>query len=230
MQRKNQEKAGAFVIWLMRIFPAALLIAVAVTIGVLFRHVTVEDVLRYTPENLFLAALALLGAYLIKSLSVFFPLLILYISSGILFSPPAALAVNLCGLVITVTVPYFLGILVGKEWMEQLLKKYKKARQLERFAFRNEWFLSYILRVINLLPGDIVSMFLGSIGVRYPVYLCGSLIGLAPTMLAATLMGINITDPTSAAFILSCILTLALSAASILIYRHMLKTQRPPQK
>ena len=49
--------------------------------------VSVDSILRYTPDNLWLAALAVLAAYAVKSLSVFFPLLVLYAAAGLLFLP-----------------------------------------------------------------------------------------------------------------------------------------------
>ena len=62
--------------------------------------VSVDSILRYTPDNLWLAALAVLAAYAVKSLSVFFPLLVLYAAAGLLFPLPAALLVNLSGLLV----------------------------------------------------------------------------------------------------------------------------------
>ncbi|HJE69036.1 argininosuccinate lyase, partial [Pseudomonas oryzihabitans] len=49
------------------------------------RDLTVEELLHYTPESLPLAAAALLALYAFKSLSVVFPLSVLYVASGIIF-------------------------------------------------------------------------------------------------------------------------------------------------
>lgn len=77
--------------------PLLLILLVILFFGQNLDKITVEDILRYTPQNLLLAALVLVGAYAVKSLSVVFPLLALYASAGVLFPPPVAILVNLCG-------------------------------------------------------------------------------------------------------------------------------------
>lgn len=208
---------------MLKIFPLAMLSLIAVLIGKVFGRMTVEEVLHYTPENLFLAALCFIGAYTLKSLSLFFPLIVLYISSGITFPFPLSVLINWAGLVICVSVPYGVGRFVGTEWVNLLLSKHKKAQKLERFRSNNEWFLSYILRVVNLLPGDLVSLFLGASRTNYIKYLSGSLLGLSPTMLAVTLMGDAIRQPGSPQFLTSLFSTVLLSVLSIVIYRRFLR-------
>ena len=206
---------------MLKLCPLALAAILGLIIGKYARTLTVEDILSYTPDNLLLAAGMMLGIYAVKSLSVFFPLLLLYFSAGALFPPLWAVAVNLCGLFIVVNIPYWLGRLAGREWMEQFVSRYKRAARLAQIQSGNEWFISYILRVVNLLPGDIVSLFLGAMDTGYLPYVSGSLAGLAPTMLAATLMGVNITDPLSWEFLLSAGMTLLLSAVSFIVYRRV---------
>ncbi len=72
---------------------------------------SVEAVLRYTPERPALAAAALVLFYAVKSLSVVFPLVVLEIAGGHLFSPPVALVVNCLGLAVCSTIPYCVGLL-----------------------------------------------------------------------------------------------------------------------
>ena len=76
--------------------PLLLILLVILFFGQNLDKITVEDILRYTPQNLLLAALVLVGAYAVKSLSVVFPLLALYASAGVLFPPPVAILVKMC--------------------------------------------------------------------------------------------------------------------------------------
>lgn len=220
MQSEHRRFAAALNL-AMKLCPLAMAAILGLIIGKYARKLTVEDILSFTPDNLLFAAGVMLGIYAVKSLSVFFPLLLLYFSAGALFPPFWAVAVNLCGLFITINIPYWLGHFAGREWMEQFLCRYKKAARLARLQSRNEWFVSYILRVVNLLPGDVVSLFLGAMDTSYLPYVTGSLAGLAPTMLAATLMGVNITDPLSWEFLLSAGTTVLLSVVSFIVYRRM---------
>lgn len=219
---KHSWRAG-IVNALMKIFPLLTIALIAVVVGSLFGRVTVNDILRYTPQNHVLAAFAVIGIYGIKSLSVFFPLLVLYVSVGMLFPPLMAIVVNLCGLFVCVSVPYWMGRFAGREWVEKLLAKYPKASQINRIRFQNEWFFSYILRVINLLPGDIVSLFLGAVDTNYKKYMAGSIAGLFPTMAAATFMGDHITEPGSPQFIAALSMTVVISIISFVVYRRVVK-------
>ena len=47
-----------------------------------FRGVTIEHILEFTPENLWLAALVMVGLFALKSLSLFFPMLVVIWGSG----------------------------------------------------------------------------------------------------------------------------------------------------
>lgn len=208
---------------LLKVCPLVLAAILAVLIGLAARTLTVEDILHYAPENLLLAAGVLIGIYAVKSLSVFFPLLLLYCSAGALFSPLMAVAVNFIGLFIVINIPYWLGKLAGREGMQKVTRRYQKAAQVEEICSRNAWFSCYILRVINLLPGDIVSLLLGSMDTAYFPYVTGSLAGLMPTMLAATLMWENISDPLSWEFLLCAGGNLLILAISVIVYRRVMK-------
>ncbi len=48
---------------------------------------TVSDILSHTPQSLLLAALVLLCIYCLKSVVMVIPIVVLYISAGILFPP-----------------------------------------------------------------------------------------------------------------------------------------------
>lgn len=51
--------------------------------------ITAEELLAYTPESPIMAALVMILFFLCKSLSIFFPVTVLCIASGLLFpSPP----------------------------------------------------------------------------------------------------------------------------------------------
>lgn len=219
----NRNRITSVMTWALKIVPLLLLVGVIVLCSAAIGRVSVDDILHFAPQNFLLAALIIIGVYAVKSLSVFFPLLVLYVSVGSLFPPWWAIVVNLAGLFACVSIPYWLGRLSGKALTEKLLQKYKKAEALRRFNTQNEWFVSYILRVINLLPGDIVSILLGSMGISYRKYVLGSLAGLTPTMLAATFLGTNILSPTSPGFICSAVATVFISVLSILLYRKIMK-------
>ena len=58
------------------------------------REVSLSELLSWTPESPALAGLFLVGLYGLKSLSLVFPLLLLYLAAGAIFPLPLAFAVN----------------------------------------------------------------------------------------------------------------------------------------
>ncbi len=180
-------------------------------------EITVENILSYTPEQPFLAALVLLLLFAGKSLSVVLYSGILYAAGGRMFPLPAALLVNSLGSAVMLTLPFFVGRHMGKEAMENLLEKNPKLRSLQSWSKQNEGFLMMFIRIIGLLPSDLVSMFFGASGVSYGRYLFWSLLGMLPSVITFTVMGRNLHDPGSPAFLIAAGCELAMMLLSLLV-------------
>ncbi len=203
---------------ILKILPFALIAAFVIFILVLGKEMTVEGVLSYMPDNLILAALLLLGMYVLKSLSVVFPILVLQVAAGLFFPLGVAMTLNIVGTALTYTVPYLIGRFSGAEAVSRLLEKYPKINVSANGQKNSVWFPSFILRAVSCLPGDIVSMYLGSVKTPYFPYVTASVIGTLPGLIPATIAGMSMMNPKSTAFIVSVIATVLTSAGSIIIY------------
>lgn len=182
------------------------------------KEMTVEELLVYTPKNKLLAAIVLWGMYALKSLSVFFPLLLLYMAGGILFPLPVALCVNTIGIGISLTLPYLLGRYYGRQMVDSLVKKYPKLTQIQEFRQQHDLFFAFYVRIIGILPCDVVSTYMGAIRISYPYYLIGCILGLFPTICVSTIMGAAVSDPTSPAFLVALLIRGGLILISSLIF------------
>lgn len=183
-------------------------------------NLTVEQLLEFTPGEPVLASLVLLLLFALKSMTVVFPLMVLYLAVGHLFPLWWSLPLNFCGIVVCVSIPYLIGRYAQADALAGIIQKYPKA---EAFIIKHRsrgLFLSYFLRIITMVPGDLMSMLLGALRICYPHFLLGSILGMAPSMIAATLVGDSITDPTSPQFILSALAILVLAVLSTLVYRR----------
>ena len=212
------QKAKRGVFFLVKILPFLICLGMAVAFFLYGRDLSVEDLLSYTPDNPFLAAGLLLALYAVKSLSVLFPLVILYIAAGTLFPPAVALLVNLAGVAICVSVPYGIGRFAGEAFVQGLMDKYPKVRRMVEGQRKSDFFLSFFLRVVGCLPGDVVSLYPGSVRIPYLRFLAGSVLGLFPSLALATLVGVSVTQPDSPMFILSVSCTVLLAAGSAVFY------------
>ena len=187
------------------------------------RDVEAADILRWSPANPLLAALFLIALYAAKSMTVFFPLVALYLAGGLLFPLPVSLAVNLAGMAACVSVPYLVGRFSAAESVDRLREKYPKLEKLERVQQDNHFLFALVARALGILPGDVVSLYFGSMRLPFLPYLAGSLLGLAPTMVAVSIMGDNAANPLSPGFLIAMAVDGCLVAASFLACRRMLK-------
>lgn len=182
-------------------------------------EISVDSILNYAPENLLLAAGFMLLLYAFKSLSVFFPLMVLKLATGFLFPPLIAIAVNVMGMLVSLSVSYWIGKASGAKLTERLCRKYPKLQEVIAKSAEKRTLSAFFLRVIYILPLDVVSMYLGTTKMPFPKYLMASLLGVLPSTIAATLLGASITDPASPMFWLSIGMTVGFSAVSLLVYK-----------
>lgn len=222
----KEKKTSDLHLRLLKIIPLAVMAAIILVFGSTLRTMTFEDIVGYTPQSPILAALALWGIYAVKSLSVVFPLVALYIGAGLVFAPLAALAVNLVGMMICVSIPYAIGRFSCGDLAVRLVEKYPKVRKAGELGSRNHLFTAYLLRVVGFMPGDVVSLFLGASRLPYPTYLVGSLLGLAPTMVLYTLLGSQLDNPFSPGFLLPLAGLILLSLGSTFLISKKTKSQK----
>lgn len=163
-------------------------------------HITADEILSWQPENLFLAAIAIACFFAIKSASVFIPIMIPQILAGHLYPRDIALLINLLGLVIVMSVPYWIGKRLGSAKMEQLIQKYPKIQSILKVQEDNKMAFCFMLRACAVPPADVVTMYLGSTGMPFLTNVIGGVLGCLPSMVLTTFLGANIRNPESPAF------------------------------
>ncbi len=195
--------------------PLAMIAVCAILYFTIFRHITTEHILEYTPENIFLAALVIIGMFALKSVTFFFPMLVLMTACGTI-SPNIfiALIINAAGTFCMINIPYFIGRFAERDFVQRIIGKYKKMKQVQDINMSNEMYFAFFLRVISCLPFDIVSMFLGASGMKWRNYAIGSMIGTLPGMICSTILGYYIDDLLSPI----CITALAIEVASAVFF------------
>lgn len=187
------------------------------------RSVSWQALSNVMPEKPWLAALVFWGCYAVKSLSVFFPLLVLYAAAGQVFTLPKAILVNIIGMVICESIPYGIGRLSGTSLSEKLREKYPKLLVLETLRERGSFPLAALTRAVGIVPGDLASLYFGAVKLPYFPYLWGSLIGLSPMMVADTLLGKGIGGAMSPELLAAFGISVLIAVMSLLFCRNVLK-------
>lgn len=126
------------------------------------QDVTAQSILDYAPANPWLAATFLLLLYAVKSLSVVFPLIVLNIAGGFLFQPLTAILVNTLGVLIELTIPYWVGRVSRTDSAGKLMKKYPKLAETVSFQHGNALFLSFsVLLTITISVISFLAYYFG---------------------------------------------------------------------
>ncbi len=218
MLRPRIHHSGLTQLAIKRIPLAVVWIGVIVLCLIYADQITVERIINCTPDNLPLAAAVMLLLFALKGVTVVVYGGILYAASGVLFPLPHAIAVNTVGTVLMTTVPFLMGKKAGADVLVQLRKKSQKLELLQELQSKNEFFVAFFVRIIGMLPGDLIGMYLGASNMRYSRYISGTMLGLLPAVIAFSVMGTSIDDPGSPEFLISAcgeaglmLLSLALS-------------------
>ena len=204
-----------------KLIPIAAIIIMGIVFTVIVKKsgqpLSVNTILRYTPENTILAAGILLLLFALKSLTVVFPLSILYLASGILFHSMIAVLVSTVGLAITITVPYWIGKYSGKQAVQEICQKYPKAEMVAKYQETNTFFACFITRIVGFLPCDIVSIYFGACDTAYLIYLAAGVAGSLLSIITTTLLGEKISDPFSVEFMVVLLCRILVSVGAVLI-------------
>ena len=177
----------------------------------------VQELLAWSPENKWLAALAALAAYALKSQTVVVPYALIATAVGLIFDLPAALAVNTLGSVVCISLPYLTGRGSDGVLVDALLARQPRMRAFYEANRRHLFLVSLVLRVANL-SNDILGLIFGSLKMKYWEYLLSSLVGIVPAMVLYTVLG-NDLDPFSAPVLISFGVDVASIAAAFLLLR-----------
>lgn len=179
-------------------------------------ELTVEKIVSFSPENILLTILIILVLFAVKGCTALINANVLYISCGIMFSLPLAIAVNLLGSFIMTSVPFFTGRKGGTALMEKLTQKYKKLEPLYSSPSKSPFLFTLMLRTFGILPCEIISMYLGACQLGYKNYICGTLLGLLPSIIAFSVMGEYASDLTSPQFIAAAVFKITAILATLI--------------
>lgn len=210
------------------VLQAALKIAVAlaVFIAVLCNYDTLTHLdmrtLAAAAPSLLAAVLTVLGVYVLKGLVFVIPASLFYISVGMAFEPLTAVAVNLAGILLEVTVSYVFGRFLGGAYITKLLQSKKGGQRILEMQNKRSGAASvFVMRLLPVFPIDFVSLFLG--GSKYPFvkYLLLSVAGIAPRVILFTLLGDTLYDYIPMKLIITLIV-IAVPVAAIAVLIRML--------
>ena len=206
----------------------ALIAWAALIVFALFNRdkITADAILSFEPQNLWLAALMMMGLFALKTLSVVFYSGLLFTVSGMLFDLPLAIAVNIAGALVMLLEGYGIGRLGGRQLVEDLSEKYPKFAEFTGLKDARPFLFALLIRALKVVNYDLGSMYMGASGVSLLPYLGGSLTAILPEMVLFALAGSGISDMNAVPAVWAAVIYVLMTVASGLILRQMLKNSK----
>lgn len=145
-----------------------------------------------------------------------YPISFLCVLTSVVFNVYLSLLINTLGLVLLFSVKYLWGKRLGSGFAGKVLPRYKKAWGIvEHNGNGNPWLLVG-LRAIPSFPINAVSGLYGSLDFGYVKYLLLSILGFVPKLAFYTIIGRNVFNPLSSAFILPIAILILFSGISMI--------------
>ena len=140
------------------------------------------------------AVAVIIGVFAVKSVLFIIPASMIYIYVGMAFPTASAIAINLAGIALEITVTYLLGWFLGGEYVEKRLKGSKAGDKVLALGDGKKLSALFLVRFLPVFPIDFVSLFLGATKLPYWKYALISLGGIMPRVILFTILGDGIYD------------------------------------
>lgn len=124
-----------------------------------------------------------------------FPTVLLSTASGALWGPYLGTLMTVVSATLAACIPFFLSRALGRGMVAKLIDRNGTAHRCDRFAGRNGFASVLTLRLIPVVPWDLVNYLSGLCSIRFRDYLLGSLIGTLPASFTYNLIGASLGKP-----------------------------------
>ena len=207
---------------LLRATVAMIIFVVAVINYEKLKNIDVRALVEAS-STLVAAIATIWGVYLVKSVLFIIPASLIYISTGMAFDVLPACLVSLVGIVIEVTVTYFLGLFLGGDYVNKLLAKSKGGQKILDMKFNDNFPAFLVIRALPVFPIDFVSLFWGASKAKFPRYFFASIIGIMPRVILFTILGDGIYDYIRIHLIIKIVIFAIPVGVAVYLIRHFIR-------
>lgn len=219
------EKTKSTVKALIRVAVAMIIFVLAVINYDRLKNIDIRALVDAS-SNIVIAVLTIWGVYLTKSILFIIPASLIYISIGMAFPPLTASLISLVGIIIEVTVTYFLGLFLGGEYVNKQLAKTKAGKKILDMKLNDNFLALLPIRALPVFPIDFVSLFWGASKCGFGRYFFASVIGIMPRVILFTILGDGIYDYIPIHLIIKIIICAIPVGAIIYLIRHFVKLNK----
>ncbi|MEG0775672.1 TVP38/TMEM64 family protein [Clostridium sp.] len=202
---------------------SGLLILIVVTLcftsNIDFLHeCTPENVKNFVNSYGILAPVVYIILFTLSAVTLF-PDSVLAIAGGMCFGLSGGFIFTLLGALGGATFAYFLAKTLDQNFIKKVVKK--DMSKLENAMKKGGFYIIFILRLIPLVPFDVISYCAGFAGIKYKDFALGTLVGTIPGIFVYINLGDKATEIGSSSFYLSIALLLALIVGSLFLKKKI---------
>ena len=219
------KKTKSTLLALLRATVAMVIFVVAVINYEKLKNIDVRAIVEASSSVLF-AVLTIWGVYLVKSILFIIPASLIYISIGMAFPTVNACLISLVGIILEVTVTYFLGLFLGGDYVNKLLAKSKGGQKILDTKINDNFPAFLVIRALPVFPIDFVSLFWGASRAKFPRYFFASVIGIMPRVILFTILGDGIYDYIPIHLIIRIVICAIPVGVVIYLIRHFIKLKK----
>lgn len=219
------ERTKATLLALLRAGVAMVIFVIAVINYEKLKNIDVRAIVEASSSVLF-AVLTIWGVYLVKSVLFIIPASLIYISIGMAFPTVNACLISLVGIILEVTVTYFLGLFLGGDYVNKLLAKSKGGQKILDAKINDNFPAFLVIRALPVFPIDFVSLFWGASRAKFPRYFFASVIGIMPRVILFTILGDGIYDYIPIHLIIKIVIFAIPVGVVIYLVRHFIRMKK----
>lgn len=177
-----------------------------------------------------MAVAVILFFFLVKTFTGLIPFSVLFIGTGLVFSPLIAVVINAIGFGLMVSIKFLWGRRFGGGGLHRFLLKYDNLSRFMDFHGKgNKWML-VILRFVPVASAGTVSRAYGATDMRYTPFVLLSVLGFLPKLITWSIIGCNVYNPFTPAFMTPFIVIMIISGTSLLLLDVLFKLIRKDEK
>ena len=216
------KKIKATLLALLRAGVAMAIFVIAVINYEKLKNIDVRAIVEAS-SSVLIAVFTIWGVYLVKSVLFIIPASLIYISIGMAFPTVEACLISLIGIILEVTVTYFLGLFLGGDYVNKLLSKSKGGQKILDTKINDNFPAFLVIRALPVFPIDFVSLFWGASRAKFPRYFFASVIGIMPRVILFTILGDGIYDYIPIHLIIKIVIFAIPVGVVIYLIKHFIK-------
>ena len=221
MSRKTKETLKV----ILRVMVAMAIFVIATVNYEKLKNIDIRAIVDAS-SSMIIAIGTIWGVYLVKSVLFILPASLIYISIGMAFPTVTACLISLVGIILEVTVTYYLGLFLGGEYVNKQLSKTKAGKKILDMKLNENFPTLLGIRALPVFPIDFVSLFWGASKCRFPRYFIASVVGIMPRVILFTILGDGIYDYIPIHLIIKIIIIAIPIGAVIYLIRHFVKIKK----